>query len=96
MKIPIKIIPEEFMQAYNLHTYVKDGFVYMEIVRGMYRLHQAGILANKLLKKRLIPFGYFECKHTPGLFKHVTRNIFFTLVVDNFGIIILTSTTLCI
>jgi hypothetical protein len=32
----------------------------------MYGLPQAGILANKLLKKHLAKYGYFEQSHTPG------------------------------
>jgi hypothetical protein len=39
----------------------------MEICKGMYGLPQAGILANKLLKKRLAKHRYFEQLHTPGL-----------------------------
>ena len=58
----------------------------MEIQRGMYGLPQAGILANKLLRERLAVHGYFELPHTPGLWKHETRNISFTLAVDDFGI----------
>ena len=54
--------------------------------RAVWGLPQAGILANKLLKKRLAPHGYHECKQTPGLWKHTTRPISFTLVVDDFGV----------
>jgi len=36
MKIPIKLIPEEFMIKYNLYEKAKEGFIYMEITRGMY------------------------------------------------------------
>jgi hypothetical protein len=54
--------------------------------RAMWGLPQAGILANKLLKKLLAPHGYFECTHTPGLWKHATCPISFTIVVDNFGV----------
>ena len=43
-------------------------------------------MANKLLKQRLAKHGYNKLKHTPGLFKHGTRPISFTLVVDDFGI----------
>lgn len=49
-------------------------------------LPQAGVLANKLLKKRLMVDGYKEVFHTPGLFKHKTQEICFTSVVDDFGI----------
>jgi hypothetical protein len=44
----------------------------MEICKGVYRLPQAGILANKLLKEQLALHGYFEQPHTLGLWKHVT------------------------
>ena len=49
-------------------------------------LPQAGKIANDLLKKRLAEFGYHETKYTPGLWKHNTRPVHFTLVVDDFGI----------
>ena len=52
----------------------------------MYRLPQAGILANQLLKERLPQNDYFEVPHTPGLFQDKTRPVWFTLVVDDFGI----------
>jgi hypothetical protein len=52
----------------------------------MYGLPQAGLLANKLLKKRLNKHGYRQSKLVPGLWKHNTRPIQFTLVVDDLGI----------
>ena len=58
----------------------------MEIIKAIYGLPQVGTLANNLLKKRLAPAGYYEMTHTPGLWKHVSRPIAFTLVVDNFGV----------
>ena len=32
------------------------------------------------------PHGYYEAKHTPGLWKHTTNPVQFTLVVDDFGV----------
>jgi hypothetical protein len=52
----------------------------------MYGLPQAGILANKLLQKRLSKHGYRPCQHTHGLWKHNTRPVHFSLVVNNFGV----------
>lgn len=86
MRIPTDLIPEEFMLAYRLHNKVKNGHVYLQIEKGMYGLPQAGILANKLLQKRLKPHGYYELPHTPGLWKHISRPVQFSLVVDDFGI----------
>jgi hypothetical protein len=60
--------------------------VYIKIQKYMYGLPQAGILANKLLQKRLAVYGYHPTEHTHGLWKHETRQVWFSLVVDDFGI----------
>ena len=86
MKISINLIPQEFIDLYKLQDKIKNGFVYCEIVRGMYGLPEAGVLANKLLKERLAKHGYSEVDHTPGLFKHETRPVWLTLTVDDFGV----------
>ena len=54
--------------------------------RAVWGLPQAGIIANKRLRRKLAPFGYYECANTPGLWYHVSRPITFTLVVDDFGV----------
>jgi hypothetical protein len=86
MKIPLALFPEWIKKQYNLDTHAKDGFVFLEIRRAVWGLPQAGILANKLLRKRLKPHGYYECINTPGLWRHKTRPITFSLVVDDFGV----------
>ncbi len=85
MRIPYALFPPWIMEHYALQDKVLKGHIYMEMRRAVWGLPQAGILANKLLKKRLAPHGYFECAHTPGLWRHATCPITFTLVVDNFG-----------
>eukprot|EP00957_Ditylum_brightwellii_P090482 6890358-Ditylum_brightwellii.AAC.1 len=52
----------------------------------MYGLPQAGILANKVLTKRLSEHGYYPVQHTPGLWRHKWRPVTFALVVDDFGV----------
>ena len=54
--------------------------------RAVWGLPQAGILANKLLRKRLAPNKYYKCRQTPGIWQHATHPISFTLVVDDFGV----------
>jgi hypothetical protein len=52
MRLQLDIIPEEIIVAYNLRELVTlDGWVYIEICKGMYGLPQASILANQLLEK---------------------------------------------
>ena len=38
MRIPIELIPQEFIELYHLQNKIKNGFVYCEIIRGMYGL----------------------------------------------------------
>jgi hypothetical protein len=74
-------------KQYQLDTHAREGFVFLEIRRTVWGLPQAGILANKLLRKRLDLHGYYECVNTPGLSRHPTRPIStFSLIVDDFGI----------
>jgi hypothetical protein len=86
MKMLLSRFPKEIVQKYNLSALAVDGWVYIEIRKGMYGLKQAGLLANQLLQTRLAPFGYYPARHTPGLWLHKTRPISFTLVVDDFAV----------
>ena len=85
MKLKLDIIPDKIITRYNLRGIVRNGWVYVKILGGMYGLPEAGILANKLLKERLQDKGRYKVQHTPGLFRHVWRPIMFSLVVDDFG-----------
>ena len=73
-------------QKYQLREKEKNGFIYAEIRNAIYRLPQAGVLSNKLLKKWLAPARYYKIPHTPVLWKDLPRPIAFTLVVDDFGV----------
>ena len=35
MRIPVSVVPPEFMDLYNVHDKVKGGYIYMEIQMGM-------------------------------------------------------------
>jgi hypothetical protein len=54
------------------------------ILKGIYGLKQADLLANQLFQQRLVPYGYYPAWHTPELWLHKTRSIAFTLFVDDF------------
>ena len=85
MRIHRSTIPQRVIDQYDLEElFDEDGYVYCEIVGGMYGLKQAGIIANRALVKHLKTQDYEECKHTHGLFKHKSRPVFFSLVVDDF------------
>lgn len=86
MRVDIRTIPKAIIDYYNLLDIVENGYVYVEIRKGMYGLPQAGILANNELIILLEKHDYIQSKRTPGLFTHKTRPISFCLVVDDFGI----------
>jgi hypothetical protein len=85
MRMPLDLFPVWIKKQYKLDKLAYEGYVHLEMRRAVWGLPQAGILANKKLRRKLAPFGYFETS-TPGLWKHVSRPITFTLVVDDFGV----------
>jgi hypothetical protein len=87
IRIRLTNLPEEIINEYKLkEKATAKGYISLEVVKGMYGLPQAGLLANGLLEKRLNKDGYYQSKLVPGLWKHKTRTIQFTLVVDDFGV----------
>ena len=86
MKMKLKIIPQEIIDQYQLQDQEENGWLYMNIVKGMPGLKQAAGLANERLVHHLATYGYAQVQHTPSLWKHESNRILFALVVDDFGI----------
>ena len=52
MRLKLADLPDDVIKQYNLEDKVTpDGWVYLEVRKGIYGLPQAGILAHKLLEK---------------------------------------------
>jgi hypothetical protein len=47
IKMLLAEFPEEIIQKYNLNALATNGWVYIEIRKGMYGLKQAGLLSNQ-------------------------------------------------
>ena len=86
MKVKAEIIPIEIMTQYKLEVLAEDGWVYIEIRKGIYGLPQAGLLANIKLTKHLAKHDYHPKKYTPDLWKHESKQVSVTLIVKNFFI----------
>ena len=85
VRFRLDLIPDAIIQAYKLHELATDdGYVYAEINKAWYGLKQAGRIAHDDLVKRLEGGGYVKVPHVEGYFKHVSRDIDFCLVVDDF------------
>ncbi len=86
MKIPLALFPPWIVEQYDLSKHHKDGWVHLEMKQAVWEIPQAGIMANKKLRWKSAPFGYHKCVDTPGLWKHESRPLTFTLVLDDFGV----------
>ena len=84
MRISLKHIPTDIQLKYNLKAFAHNGYVLMEIRKGIYGLKQAGKLAQDRLIAHLAQHGYSQCANTPCLFRHESNGVAFTLVVDDF------------
>ena len=84
--IQISMIPQEFVEKYNLAEKSHNGYIYARLTKGMYELPQTGRISHDALLKHLDPYGYHPSSKPPGLWKHNIRPIKFTLVVDDFGV----------
>ncbi len=67
MRLPLKIMPQEIIDKNELQDLTEDGWVYCQIMRGMYGLPHTGLIANKQLKKYLKEAVCHECQFTPDL-----------------------------
>ena len=85
MRIHRSLIPQAIIDHYDVEQFIDaDGYVYVEINGAMYGLKQGGRISNQELVSRLGVAHFYPCRHTPGLFRHRTRDVFFTLIVDDF------------
>ena len=83
LRIPLKFIPDCVLDKHNLRPFIANSSVVFSVHRGMYGLPQAGFLAQLQLIQHLRTHGYHQT-NTPCLFRHVTNDITFALVVDDF------------
>ena len=88
MFIDLVNIPQQTFDHFNLSQFIKKGdkSIAVEVTGGMYGLPQAGILAQQQLVTHLENHGYKQCKNTVCLFRHESKGIEFSLIVDDFGI----------
>lgn len=81
MVIQRKQIPDAVIKRYNLG----NAQSFMVRINGtIYGLPQAGLLAQEKLIVHLADHGFHQAANTPCLFRHTTRDLMFTLVVDDF------------
>jgi hypothetical protein len=86
MKLALIIIRQEIIDKYNMLEKEKNGYVYIQMDKGMYGILQEGILPNDLLVKCLAPQNYHSVCHMHVMWKHHTHPVMLTLVMGDFRI----------
>ena len=67
MRLKLGDLPNIVVHKYKLESKAtNDGYIHVEIRRGMYGLTHVGLIAQQLLEKRLNKKGYKQSKITPG------------------------------
>ena len=87
MQLALNFFLDKIIEQYKLCSLISpNGWIYIDIRKGMPGLKQAGHIANGRLKIHLAQFGYAPVPRTPTFWKHATRDITFSLVVDDYGV----------
>ena len=84
VKIPLALFPEWIKTQYNLDTHGEMALYFWKSNAQSGVSHRQVFWQTIFLHKRLKPHGYYECVNTPGLWRHATRPITLSLVVDDF------------
>ena len=70
-RMKISNFPEYIINHYKLRDKVDHkGNLYVKVMKGMYGLPHAGIVAQKLLEEHLNKADYHQSERTPGFWKH--------------------------
>ena len=87
MRIRSKYLPPDIRDQYNIAVLIAlDGCVYIKIIKGMYGLNQAAIIAYNQLISHMEPHGYYPVPFTTVLWAHNTRKTKSCLCVDDLGV----------
>ena len=84
--IHISRIPPEFVEKYNIAEKSHNAYIYARATKEMYGLPQAVRIEHEALLNHLESYRYHPSSKNPGLWKHNSQPINFTLVVDDFGV----------
>ena len=81
MSIHSTYFPPDIRDRYEIEGIIAaDGYVYIKIIKGMYGLNQAAIIAYNQLIYHMKPHGYYSVPFTTGLWEQKTRKHFLSHV----------------
>ena len=91
MFLKLSHVPSAIIAKYNLTPFIttrgKTEGIYVQVNKGMYGIPDSGRLAKDRLDILLDGAGFYQTPSTPCLYRHKTRKICFSLIVDDFFIV---------
>ena len=79
-------VPDDIQTLYGDSIIWRNDRAMVCITKGLFGLPQAGRLAADKLTALLLANGYYKAPSTPCLFRHISLDVTFCLVVDDFAI----------
>jgi hypothetical protein len=86
MHVTCQQISATILEEYDLEQHFDGDIMRFEVNTGMYRLPQAGLLAQDRLIAHQATTGYTQSTVVPCLFKHSDNSVTIVFVVDDLGI----------
>ena len=66
----ISMIPQEFVEKYNLTEKSHNGYIYARVKKGIYGIPQSVRIEHDVQVKQLETYIYHPSRNPPGLWKH--------------------------
>jgi hypothetical protein len=83
--VPIRYLPQQTRDWLQVSHLPNTAKLLFEVYNAIYGMDDAGRVSQQDLLKHLLPYGFYMCRHTPGLFRHRSRKSFvFATWVDDF------------
>jgi len=81
----MRLIPEKSRQWLGIADRHQESKILFKVNNALYGMDDAGRISQQELLKHLQPYGFYQCRHTPGLFRHRKRkSLVFGVWVDDF------------
>jgi hypothetical protein len=83
--MPLKLFPDDIIDYYNLQEKALNGYVYMELDAACTVYHKPVSWQTSFYDNAWVSMATSKYNTSPGLWKHISRPIWFNLCIDDFG-----------
>ena len=84
--VPLHRFSDVILDEYNLRPFIHNNQILIKFLKTIPGLPNAGILSKQSVDKIFAARGYYEDELVPCIYRHLTNNTLFLLVVDDIAI----------